>query len=104
LPPMAAWIGTWNICGGINSLSFSSPAAALAGMHTLLWGEGSVMDAQSSRHCHCERARLYSQCRPSERSVAGWTGQVARAASAAVKSGKMLGFATNSIVELFSSG
>src|SRR6185295_5405645 len=26
LPPMAAWIGTWNMCGGISSLSFSTMA------------------------------------------------------------------------------
>src|ERR1044072_2064677 len=26
LPPIAAWIGTWNMCGGISSLSFSTIA------------------------------------------------------------------------------
>ena len=26
LPPMAAWIGTWNMCGGISSFSFSAMA------------------------------------------------------------------------------
>jgi len=34
LPPIAAWIGTWNICGGISSLSFSTilPPAPLGSL------------------------------------------------------------------------